>query len=282
MKNTNSSNPPQKELNTSPDTRIETSLLSGAPARFSWRHYFLHLSGIIIFFLAGLIITALFFVRRRILRQSIDSPLARGELASYFTRYFSYLQKGGGLLLDLRDLNNLRDDKGIIFAANHPCLFDAMVILSAMPRTACVMRASLMHNPALQGGAGIGGFIPNDCGADFIRLAVEKLRDGENLLIFPEGTRTDPGKLLNEFKGGTALVSIKSKAPVQLLLIEYTGTQLRKGVPLWQRGKYPVLLRVRLGPRLEPNPGERPHAFTARLQAEFLKALRRVDSGTEL
>jgi 1-acyl-sn-glycerol-3-phosphate acyltransferase len=246
-------------------------------ARFSWRHYFLHLTGILLFFLAGITLTALSFLRRKVFCTKTDPMELREELARYFTAYFTHLQKSGGLLLDLQDLEKLRGEKGLVLAANHPCLFDAMVILSALPRTACVMRASLMRNPALRGGAGNGGFIPNDRGADFIRLAVEKLHQGENLLIFPEGTRTDSGKILNEFKGGTALVSIKSGVPVQMLLVEYTGTQLRKGIPIWQRGKYPVLLRIRLGPRLEPMAGERPHAFTERLQAGFLNALQQVE-----
>jgi 1-acyl-sn-glycerol-3-phosphate acyltransferase len=207
------------------------------------------------------------------LRRTVDPIRAREELALCFHAYFSHLERGGGLILDLGDLEKLRGEKGLLLAANHPCLFDAMVILSALPQTACVMRASLMRNPALRGGVVNGGFIPIDRGADFIRLAIEKIRLGECVLIFPEGTRTDPGKILNDFKGGTALVSIKSGAPVQMLTIEYTGTQLRKGVPLWQMGKYPVLLRVRLGPRLEPRRDERPQAFTERLHGEFLKVL---------
>jgi 1-acyl-sn-glycerol-3-phosphate acyltransferase len=243
-------------------------------ARFRWSLYFLHLAGIPLFFGAGLFLTLRSFLRRRVFRMEIDAGRSREELARGFAWYFGFLQRQGGLILDLSDLESLRQERGVILAANHPCLFDAMVILSALPQTTCVMRASLMRNPALRGGATGGGFIPNDCGADFIRLAVEKLGRGESLLIFPEGTRTDAGRLLNEFKGGTALVAIKAGAPVQLLLIEYTGTQLRKGVPLWQSGRYPVLLRIRRGPRLMPADGERPHALTARLRESFLTSLR--------
>jgi 1-acyl-sn-glycerol-3-phosphate acyltransferase len=242
-------------------------------ARFSWKLYFLHLSGIPVFFVCGLAITIRAFFRRLFRRTPMDPMQARVELSAIFSRYFAYLVRGGGLILDVKELEKLRGDQRLVLAANHPCLFDAMVILSALPRTTCVMRASLMRNPALRGGAGNGGFIPNDRGADFIRLAVEKIHQGESLLIFPEGTRTDPGKVVNEFKGGTALVAIKAGVPVQLLLIEYTGTQLRKGVPLWERGRYPVLLRIRLGPRLEAAVGESPRAFTRRLHTAFLDAL---------
>lgn len=259
--------------------RSATSPVQPVPlpgARFSFRRYLLHLTGILLYFSKGLTITLRAILGRAFLSRERDPVADREGLVKVFREYFKRLEKGGGLILDLEEIRPQALEKGLVLAANHPCLFDAMAILTVLPRTVCVMRASLMRHPALHGGAGNGGFISNDRGADFIRLAVDKIHHGENLLIFPEGTRTDPGKLLNPFKGGTALISIKAGAPVQMLLIDYTGTQLRKGVPLWKWGFYPVRLRVRPGPRLRPMQGETAHDFSSRLHAEFLRQLEKT------
>src|SRR5207247_1389680 len=84
----------------------------------------------------------------------------------------------------------------------------------ALPDVACVMKAKLIDNPIYGASARLSGYIRND---DFIGAptqAVQNLRSGSQLLLFPEGTRTTRAPI-NRLKGGAALVSKRSGVPIQ-------------------------------------------------------------------
>jgi 1-acyl-sn-glycerol-3-phosphate acyltransferase len=83
--------------------------------------------------------------------------------------------------------------------SKHPSLIDAVILLSVVPNTVCIMRAKLIES--VPGGARAPrGFVPNDKGPALIRQGIESSA-GENLLIFPEGTRT-ANQAINPFKHG--------------------------------------------------------------------------------
>ena len=109
-----------------------------------------------------------------------------------------------------------------MLAPNHPSLIDAVILLSIVPNTVCIMRANLIESPFLGGAARLAGFVPNDKGPALVRHGIEKIRAGENLLIFPEGTRTE-AQAINSFKHGFALIAKKTGAPIQTVFIEREG-----------------------------------------------------------
>ncbi|MEM0912917.1 MAG: lysophospholipid acyltransferase family protein, partial [Pseudomonadota bacterium] len=57
--------------------------------------------------------------------------------------------------------------------------------------------------------------------------AVEKLHSGENLLIFPEGTRTDDEEHLR-FKRGASNVAVAAQCPIMPVLIKCHPSALKK------------------------------------------------------
>ena len=117
------------------------------------------------------------------------------------------------------------------------------------------------------------GCIPNDAGTSFIRQAEKKLQLGENLLIFPEGTRTTRGVVLNPFKNGFALIAIRNQSPIHTVLIEKEYPYLAKGESLLAPTQLPITLRLKAGKVFYPKPGERPRELAARLQAYFQSTL---------
>jgi 1-acyl-sn-glycerol-3-phosphate acyltransferase len=84
-----------------------------------------------------------------------------------------------------------------------------------------------------------------------VRRAVEELRGGSQLLLFPEGTRTTRGRL-NPFRGSISLIARQAGVPVQTVFIEADSAFLGKGWPLWRRPELPLRYRVRLGRRFDP------------------------------
>jgi 1-acyl-sn-glycerol-3-phosphate acyltransferase len=244
--------------------------------RFSWSGYLRQWQAIFTFYGVGLSFTLRHLLAPTIRdagQMAAHTQTSRIELARACREYFSRLQEWGIMRLDDRDLLPFAQAKGQIFAANHPTLFDAFLLLGRIPNLNCVMRASLLRDPCLRGGALRCGFIPNDGGADFVRQAVAKLAAGENLLIFPEGTRTVPPAPLNSFKSGLALVAKKSGTPIQTCFLEVDQPVLGKKQPLGRLVRYPVTFRVRTGEILDGQVGEKTEDFTRRLHEYFLHKL---------
>jgi 1-acyl-sn-glycerol-3-phosphate acyltransferase len=158
----------------------------------------------------------------------------------------------------------------LVIAPNHPSLLDAVMVLSRLSDVACVMKADLIDNPIYGASARLADYIRND---DFIGAAtqaVETLKAGSQLLLFPEGTRTTRAPI-NRLKGGAPLVSKRSGAPIQTVLIETASPFLSKGWPLYRIPQMPICYRVRLGRRFTP--GDNLRETIAELEAYFASEL---------
>lgn len=184
-----------------------------------------------------------------------------------FRAYLFALRMIGLARFDLRALDALRDAGPLIIAPNHPGLLDALMVLSRLPNVTCVFKASLLNNPLWGAGARLAGYIRNDWFIGSVNLAVEELHKGCQLLLFPEGTRSDPAPL-GAFQVGAAYVSYRSGVPIQTLIIEQDSTFLGKSWPLLRRPDMPMHFRIRLGQRFDP-PAD-PKAFTITLRQYFL------------
>ena len=100
------------------------------------------------------------------------------------------------------------------------------------------------------GAARLAGYIRNDSIGNMVRTSVAGLKEGSQLLIFPEGTRTTSHPL-NKFKSAFALIARKSGAPVQTVFIESNTRFLGKGWPLTKKPQFPLIYKVTLGKRFK-------------------------------
>ncbi len=89
---------------------------------------------------------------------------------------------------------------GTVYVANHPSLVDAPFLLARLPDAVCIFKPAILRNPFLAPTALMSGYVAGDRGVDLIREAAQQVADGKSLLIFPEGTRTRPGEILNPLK----------------------------------------------------------------------------------
>lgn len=183
--------------------------------------------------------------------------LGRAAISFIYRSAWKTAEALGMMRVDSSALDPLRDEPGgLIVAANHPAMFDAMVVVARLPRGACVMKAELLRNIFLGGGARLAGYIRNDSGRGMVREAVECLKRGSQLVLFPEGTRTVRAPI-NAFKPGITLIAHLAQAPIQTVIIESDSPYLRKGWPLLRPPPEPVVIRVRLGKRFEPQADHR-------------------------
>jgi 1-acyl-sn-glycerol-3-phosphate acyltransferase len=151
-------------------------------------------------------------------------------------------------------------------------MLDAVMLVARLPRSACIMKASLMRNPLLGPGARLARYIRNDSAGGLVRLAVQDLREGGQLVLFPEGTRTTVATV-GPFRPGVTLIAKLAQAPIQAVFIDTESPYLRKGWPLWRLPPLPIVFRVRLGRRFEPRDDHA--ALLAELQDHFAAGVRR-------
>lgn len=201
-----------------------------------------------------------------LLPRPLGLRLGRAAIARVYRMFWWLAGSVGMLRMDARALDGLAHERGLIVVANHPSLLDAVMLVSRLPRSACVMKASLMRSPFLGPGARLARYISNDSTNGMIRLAVEDLRQGGQLLMFPEGTRTTLSPL-NPFRPGFALIAKLAAAPVQTVLIDTDSPYLGKHWPLWRLPPLPIRFSVRLGERFAPQ--DDTDALLAQLEAYF-------------
>ncbi len=197
--------------------------------------------------------------------------IGRGVAEYGFRFYLWCLHWIGVARFDLGELDRLRDEGAMIIAPNHPGLLDALMVISRLPDVACVLKASLLDNPLWGAGSRLAGYIRNDWFVGSINLAVEELRSGGQLLLFPEGTRTEAPPQLNAFRAGVAYVAHRAGVPIQTVIIEADTAFLGKGWPILRRPDMPMHFRIRLGQRFEA-PAD-PVAATRELEAYFAAQL---------
>jgi len=204
------------------------------------------------------------------LPRRIGTAVGRRGIMSGFRIYAWSLSITRTYRLDLRAIDSLRGGPAVILAPNHPCLIDALLILTRHPNLVCVMKSALMRNVFLGSGSRLARYVRNDSSRQMVKESVSHLNDGGVLLLFPEGTRTtrDP---INALVGSVGLIAKHAKVPIQTLVIETDSPFLSKGWPLFKRPTLPIVYRVRLGKRFDP-PSD-VAAFTAELDQYYRREL---------
>ena len=205
-----------------------------------------------------------------ILPRRLGTAVGRRGIMAGFRIYAWSLSITRTYRLDLRDIDSLKGGPPLILAPNHPCLIDALLILTRHPNIVCVMKSALMRNVFLGSGSRLARYVRNDSSRQMVKESVAHLREGGVLLLFPEGTRTTRAPI-NVLVGSVGLIAKHAHVPVQTLVIETDSPFLSKGWPLFRRPVLPIVYRVRLGKRFDPPVDVA--AFTAELDRYYRQEL---------
>lgn len=227
--------------------------------------------GLILLGIVSLSWSSLSFVLYYLLPRRWAVPFGRWGVTHGFRLYLGVLRGIGACRFDFSALDSLRDQGPLIIAPNHPCMLDAVMVISRLPNLACIMKANIVDNVFLGAGARMAGYIRNDAQLSMIKQAVAELKNGSQLLLFPESTRTTRWPV-NVCKGTTALIATRANVPIQTVFIETNSAYLSKGWPLFKRPAMPITYHFRLGRRFDPP--QKASVFTAELERYFIDALR--------
>jgi 1-acyl-sn-glycerol-3-phosphate acyltransferase len=148
----------------------------------------------------------------------------------------------------------IRDGKqAAIFVGNHTSLLDPPLVIATLPsRPVFLVKKELAYVPVLGWIIWLAGFIFIDRSHRSRALAglkdaARRIREGQSLAAFPEGTRSRDGRLL-PFKKGAFALAMESGVPVVPLGIQGGAAVLPKGT--WRVA--PATYHLRVGTPLYP------------------------------
>jgi 1-acyl-sn-glycerol-3-phosphate acyltransferase len=206
---------------------------------------------------------------------ALSQRFTRWGCKQYFRAVFLFLRLIGGVRVAVRGEVPTGD---VLVAAKHQSMLDVFLLYVALPRALFVMKRELTRTPVFGWYALRVGAVPVDRGGGqpAMQAMVDRLkadaRGGDQMVIYPQGTRTPPG-VRNPYKAGV------------FALYEATG---RPCVPVatnsgahWPRGLrlHPGLAVIAFLPAIPP--GLDRDAFMTRLEAAIETASDALAAGRE-
>jgi 1-acyl-sn-glycerol-3-phosphate acyltransferase len=170
-----------------------------------------------------------------------------------FRTFISCMRSLGILTYEVAGEEKLRAGGNRLIVANHPSLIDVVFIIAMLPRTVCVVKQAVWSNPFMAGVMWATGYIPNDDPVRFIEACVACLARGENLVVFPESTRTVPGQPM-KLRRGAASIIVKSRRPFVPITISSRPTTLTKAEKWYQIPGSRAHFKITVGDSIDPSP----------------------------
>ena len=193
----------------------------------------------VLFGVGALFISLTMFPLLRLSTWNADTARRRIQRGMQLTLkvYMEIMRVLGILTYQVDGAERLRQP-GRLVLANHPTLLDVVLLVSLMPAVDCIVKRGLWRNPFLRWPVSWAGYIPNSDGANsegesLVDRCAQTLRQGHSLLVFPEGTRTKPGRPLHLHRGA-AHIALAADAEILPVIIHCDPPTLFRGNP-WYR-----------------------------------------------
>ena len=180
--------------------------------------------GAAIFFISTLIlIPVMWFINRK---EDTRADRYTYPLVCWGLRMIGF---GAGVNVTVIGQENIPKDRAIMFASNHRSIFDVILGAPLLPRPFAIIakkelgKIPLLHFWMVQIHC---FFLDRDdikSGLDMVNYTTECLKNGRNVFIFPEGTRSREEGKFGEFKGGSFKGAIRSGAVVVPMTMIRTG-----------------------------------------------------------
>jgi 1-acyl-sn-glycerol-3-phosphate acyltransferase len=128
-------------------------------------------------------------------------------------------------------------DEPVIFMSNHQSNFDILALYRAIPRRfSWIAKEELFSYPVFGQSMRRAGYIPLDRSDGRRSLksmisAAAQINQGDSVIIFPEGTRSEDGRLITFKKGGFMLAE-RAQVPIVPVTINGSG-RINPAKKLW-------------------------------------------------
>ncbi|NVM77846.1 1-acyl-sn-glycerol-3-phosphate acyltransferase [Duganella sp. SG902] len=208
-----------------------------------WRVFATGLS-FAVFGIGGLLLRVLVFPLLNVFvwRPERRVVAARTTIRLAFRAYVDLMRALGVLRYEVRGLEKL-DRGGLLILANHPTLIDTVFLMAFVKNADCIVKSGLWNNPFTRGPVRAAGYISNDSGAGLVDDCIASLERGNNLIVFPEGTRT-PASGTISMKRGAANIAVRGARDMTPVLIRCEPATLGKGEKWWRVPPRRVLIQI--------------------------------------
>jgi len=135
---------------------------------------------------------------------------------------------------------------GQLIVANHPSLIDVVFLIAHIRDANCIVKQGLWHNPCTRGPVTTAQYISNNGSPEMLEQAADVLREGQTLIVFPEGTRTKPG-CAPVFHRGAAAIAVRGARMMTPVFISVVPTTLTKAEPWYRIPDRRINVHIRVG-----------------------------------
>ncbi|WP_026519068.1 lysophospholipid acyltransferase family protein [Butyrivibrio sp. FCS006] len=143
----------------------------------------------------------------------------------------------GGIKRIVIGENNVPKDEAVLYVSNHRSIFDIVVTYPRVPRrTGYIAKQESMKLPVIS-----FWMVYLDClfldrsdirkGLEMVLTAIDKVKNGISIFIYPEGTRNKTDKPLGEFHKGSFKIAQKSGCPIVPVVVNHTRDCFENHMP---------------------------------------------------
>jgi 1-acyl-sn-glycerol-3-phosphate acyltransferase len=185
-------------------------------------------------------------VALRLVTDPFDKRLA---LLHRFTSFWGSLYTWGNPFwhVTIAGTEHLDTAMPVVMVANHQSFADILLLFRLRAHYKWVSKAENFRVPLIGWNMSLNRYIRIERGSirgnlKMMRDCEVALRDGNSVMIFPEGTRSSDGRM-RQFKEGAFELALRMRRPILPIIIAGTGEALpRRGILL--RGRHHMQIRI--------------------------------------
>ncbi|MDW5416432.1 lysophospholipid acyltransferase family protein [Iodobacter sp. CM08] len=187
-----------------------------------------------VFGAGGLLLGLVFFplLNLYMKQNAKKTRIARLTVHYAFKLFIELMRRTGILRYRIKGIEKL-NRQGLLILANHPTLIDVVFLISLIKNADCVVKAGLAKNPFTRGPIKGTDYICNDSGTQLLDDCIASLHASNNLVIFPEGTRTATDGTM-KLQRGAANIALRGECNITPVTIRCTPLSLTRGLPWWK------------------------------------------------
>jgi 1-acyl-sn-glycerol-3-phosphate acyltransferase len=177
---------------------------------------------------------------------------SRALMQRIFQIYMAFMRTIGILSYEVHGDERL-NAPGKLIIANHPSLLDVVFLISQIRNATCIVKPALAANPFMRIPIRAMGYIYAVDPEALIAHCVDELNEGCSLVVFPEGTRTIPGKPV-KFQRGVAAIALQSGASILPVTLGCSPTTLTKREKWYEIPPRKFILSLHVGHDIDVGP----------------------------
>lgn len=195
----------------------------------------------------------LFPLIERFLGDGTQKKLRSRAMMHWIVRRYMDFMRGIGILAYEVIGGQGINEPGRLVVANHPCLLDVMFLIAQIRNATCIVKPALAANPFMRIPIRAMGYIYAEDPEALVDRCAQELREGGSLIVFPEGTRTTPGKPV-KFQRGAAAIALQAGVKIVPVTLRCCPTTLTKHEKWYQIPPKKFTLSLHVGDDIEISP----------------------------